>query len=311
VDHGLPSYDELPIREDAPPGSSWGLWGDPDYFGCLNLLTPERAASAAARCVRSGRSFGLNLDFGQPDPPLFGRGRMHHEVTGPLGGGHDDILHNWNTQSSSQWDGFRHIAHPEHGHFGGVPDQDHGVHHWSARGLVGRGVLADVDRWRSARGRSLKQGALDPIPVAELAACLADQGTEVEVGDVLLFRTGWTAWYRSLDRDDRIRLGQPGKQVNPGLEPGPATISQLWNWHIAAVASDNPAVESWPPSRDVDLFLHFTLLPLLGMPLGELFDLDPLAEECASSGRWDFLFVSAPINVRGGVASPPNAVAIC
>jgi len=58
-------------------------------------------------------------------------------------------------------------------------------------------------------------------------------------------------------------------------------------------------------------FLHFNLLPLLGMPLGELFDLDPLAAECERAGAWDFLFVSAPINVRNGVATPPNAVAIC
>jgi hypothetical protein len=311
VSDQLPSYDELPVREGAPAGSSWGLWGEADHLGCLNLLTPERAASAAARCVRSGRSFGLNLDFGQPDPPLFGRGKMHHEVTGPLGGGHDDILHNWNTQSSSQWDGFRHVAHPEHGHYGGVPDEDHGMHHWAVRGLVGRGILADVDRWRTAQGRPLRQGEVDMIPVDDVAACLADQGTEVETGDILLVRTGWTAWYLDLDREARLRLGQRGMQFNPGLEPGRDTIAQLWNWHLAAVASDNPAVESWPPDRDPAVFLHFNLLPLLGMPLGELFDLDPLAAECASTSTWEFLFVSAPINVRNGVATPPNAVAIC
>ncbi len=311
VDDNLPGYDELPVRDGAPLGSSWGLWGDPDYLGCLNLLTPARAASAAARCVRSGRSYGLNLDFGVPDPPLFGRPKMHHEVVGPLGGSHDDMLHNWNTQSSSQWDGFRHIAHPEHGHYGGVPDQDHGMHHWAEHGLVGRGILADVDRWRAAQRRPLRQGEVDPIPVTEVAACLADQGTEVEAGDVLLVRTGWTTWYRGLAQEQRVHLGQRDTQVNPGLEPGRATIAQLWNWHLAAVGSDNPAVESWPPSRAPDEFLHFNLLPLLGMPLGELFDLDPLAEECAASGNWDFLFVSAPINVRSGVASPPNAVAVC
>lgn len=306
----LPTYDQLPVRSGSPQGSSWGLWGDPDYLGCLNLLTPERAA-AAVRCVRSGHSFGLNLDFSLPDPPLFGRAKMHHEVTGPLGGGHDDILHNWNTQASSQWDGFRHVAHPEHGHYGGVPDQDHGVHHWAPRGLVGRGILADIDRWRSAAGRPLRHGQVDPIPVTEVAQCLADQGTPVETGDVLLLRTGWTEWYKSLDRQTRLQIGQPGMQVNPGLEPGRRTIAQLWDWHLAAVASDNPTVESWPPERDPDRFLHANLLPLLGMPLGELFALDDLATHCARVGHWDFLFVSAPINVRGGVATPPNAVAVC
>jgi hypothetical protein len=38
----LPSYRQLPVRPEAPPGSSWGLWGDDDQLGTLNLLTDER-----------------------------------------------------------------------------------------------------------------------------------------------------------------------------------------------------------------------------------------------------------------------------
>jgi hypothetical protein len=57
--------------------------------------------------------------------------------------------------------------------------------------------------------------------------------------------------------------------------------------------------------------LHCNLAATARIPSGELFDLDPLAAACARSGTWDFLFVSAPIDVRGGVATPPNAVAIC
>jgi hypothetical protein len=48
----------------------------------------------------------------------------------------------------------------------------------------------------------------------------------------------------------------------------------------------------------------------LGLPLGELFVLAPLAEDCARDGRHEFMVVSAPLNVEGGIASPPNAVAI-
>src|SRR5438552_3236391 len=44
---GLPSYADLPVKAGAPPGSSWGLWGDDDVLGTLNLLTPERTAAAA------------------------------------------------------------------------------------------------------------------------------------------------------------------------------------------------------------------------------------------------------------------------
>ena len=102
----LPSYDDLPVRDGAPPGSSWGVFDD-GRLGTLCLLDAD-AAVAAAGLVRDGTSFGLNAPMDLPDPPLFGRSAMRHEVTtGGSGASHDDVLHAWNTQSSSQWDGFR------------------------------------------------------------------------------------------------------------------------------------------------------------------------------------------------------------
>lgn len=47
-----------------------------------------------------------------------------------------------------------------------------------------------------------------------------------------------------------------------------------------------------------------------GTPLGELFDLDVLADLCAKNGCWSFFFTSSPLNYEGAVASPPNAIAI-
>jgi hypothetical protein len=92
------------------------------------------------------------------------------------------------------------------------------------------------------------------------------------------------------------------------------------------VAADNPALEVWPPAalatpeqiaglRDDpgsadQIFMHFRLLPLLGMPIGEFFDLEALAEDCAADGIYEFMFTSAPLNLPAGVASPPNALAI-
>jgi kynurenine formamidase len=311
---GLPAYDDLPVREGAPPGSSWGVWGDGDRFGCLNLLTPERAVRAAG-LARTGRVFPLDLDLGVPDPPLFGRPRLRHEVLGT--GGHVEL----NTQTSTQWDGFRHVAHPVHGHYGGVADADHGIHHWAERGIVARAVVADVGRWREAAGRPLRYDATDPIEPADVSACLADQGVEVEAGDVLLVRTGWLTWYRSLDEAGRAQLAE--HLVIPGLRPGRDTARMLWDLHIAAVAADNPSFEMWPPAglpagewwrrmrEDPEgTFVHTALLGLLGLPIGELWDLDALAEDCAADGRYEAMLTSAPLHLRHGAASPPNALAI-
>lgn len=56
--------------------------------------------------------------------------------------------------------------------------------------------------------------------------------------------------------------------------------------------------------------LHQWCLSLLGMPLGELWDLKALADVCKKVGRYSFLLTSAPLNVPGAVGSPPNALAI-
>ena len=55
----LPSYDELPPAEFGGR-SGWWVFGPHDQLGTINLLTPDRAAAAAA-LVRSGRSFRLEV----------------------------------------------------------------------------------------------------------------------------------------------------------------------------------------------------------------------------------------------------------
>jgi len=304
-----PTYDELLARTDAPPGSSWGLWPDPQVLGCLNRITPERRLRAAG-LVQTGEVFALDLDPEVPDPPLFHRVRLEREVTWLGDVGHDEILSNYNTQSSTQWDGFRHIRSREHGFYGGVADEDHGVHHWADHGIVTRGVLADV-----ARTRHIDPGEAEVITPEEVAATLDAQGVAVERGDILLIRTGWTTWYRSLDAAGREAAA--GIRQGCGLRAGVGTTRFLWDLGIAAVAGDQPALEVFPPGTGAEesndpeqQFMHFQLLPRLGMPIGELFDLDALADACAADGRYDFMFTSAPLRIRNGVASPPNALAI-
>jgi len=330
---GVPDYDDLPIRSGLR--CAWDVW-DPeggDRFGCLNLLTPERAASAAG-LVERGAVFALNWSMGLPDPPLFGRKGFTHTVTGDFNTvGHDDVLDNWNTQSSSQWDGFRHIRHPRvrdnepgTGHFGGVDDEQHGIDHWARRGIVTRGVLADVGRWRVANGRPIVYDEPDAVMPDELLACLADQATEVGEGDVLLVRFGWIEWYVQQDAAKRAWLGDRATFRSAGLHPGEETCRVLWNLHIAAIACDNPGVEIWPRGSHLpelgrqelladlqrvdEVFAHTMLLPMLGLPLGELFFLDDLAADCAADGRYEFMFTSAPLQLPRGVASPPNALAL-
>ena len=313
----LPSYDELPVKDGAPPRSSWGLWGDDDELGCLNLLTPERAAAAAA-LVRRGAAFPLNLRIDRPDPPLYGRGAVRHTIT-VSGNGRDDHLDSFWPQASSQWDGLRHIRHPEHGWYNGVRDEEIvagdagklGIDTMARRGIAGRGVLLDAARHFEAQGRRLDYFAAELITPDDLEACAQAQGVEVRTGDLLLVRTGWLAWYAN-EATPAVReeISDRERLKAPGLGPAEEMAAWLWNHHVAAVAADNPALEVWPWGPETGDFMHWRLIPLLGMPIGELWDLDALAADCAEDGVYEFLLTSAPLNVPGGVGSPPNAMAL-
>lgn len=46
-----PNFRALPLREDDPKASAWGLWGAYDELGTLNLLTPSIIKSATAEVV--------------------------------------------------------------------------------------------------------------------------------------------------------------------------------------------------------------------------------------------------------------------
>ena len=100
------------------------------------------------------------------------------------------------------------------------------------------------------------------------------------------------------------------KMRSAGIEATREMVAWMWNNRVAAIGTDCPAVEAFPSDFTDEGILHYRTLPLLGLPLGELFVLAPLAEDCAPDRRYEFMVVSAPLNVEGGIASPPNAVAI-
>lgn len=313
----LPRYEQLPVREGAPRGSSWGVFGDDDQVGTLNLLTPERVREATA-LVRKGRLFPLNLELHLPDPPLYSwRKPIRHEIfvipeSAEIAW--DDRLQ-LDPQSSSQWDGLTHIRHPSAGFYNGVqPDQvtgregtRNGIEHWARRGIAGRAVLVDVARFMERADRPYDPGGDSLITLDDLREAIEAQGVALRPADLLLIRTGWLKAYRAMSQAQREELASNLR--SPGLKADDPFPQFFWDQRIAAVASDNVAVERWPMDPQMG-FLHIQLITWLGMALGELWDLEALADDCAEDGAYECLLVSAPLNLRGGVGSPPNAIAI-
>ncbi len=107
----VPSFDQLPVKKDAPPESSWGVFGDDDQLGCLNFLTPQGVVDAAL-LVQTGAVFRLDAKIGFAKPPLFGRAAVSHQVVPLAPFANDDLVTNYNTQEGSQWDGLAHVGFP-------------------------------------------------------------------------------------------------------------------------------------------------------------------------------------------------------
>ncbi len=316
----LPRYSDLPSFEKTGERHAWGVFGEGDQLGAINLLTPERVVEAA-RLVRTGKVINLSLTLDGPSTLYHGETRAgyKHRMTTSRAG-RDDLLDNFAMQGSTQWDGLRHIRYREFGYWGGLQDEDVdnkgllGIEHWAQHGIVGRGVLIDAVRYYESIGRPLDPNRKTSITGPDIEAAVKQHGIELRSGDILLLRTGWLRWFQGLTPEEqeglrgRLNPGENGLDM-PGLDATVDTAAWLWDHGIAAIAADNPALEALRVDAEVG-FQHRRLIALQGMAIGELWDLEALADDCAADGVYEFMLVSVPLNVPGAVGSPANAYAI-
>jgi hypothetical protein len=316
--HELPRYRELP---KAPHGgrSAWGLFGSDDNLGLVNLLTPARVA-AAARLVRKGRMFPLDLPLGTIAPALAKyRGTPRHRVLHRPGtAGFDDVYDNFYPQATSQWDSLAHVGYAPDEFYNGATEADilsgrrNTIDHWARHGVAGRAVLLDIPRAMASAGRDYDPGSGVALGVEELELAQELAGLQLAVGDIILLHTGFLAWYR--EQQDEVKERLHGVVIAPGIAHTEEMCEYLWDIHAAAIASDTYAVEVWPsdpqPQAQPMGFLHHMLIGQFGMALGELWWLTDLAADCADDGIYESFLVSSPLNAPGGIGSLANATAI-
>ncbi|HVN84138.1 MAG TPA: cyclase family protein [Candidatus Binatia bacterium] len=293
--------------------SNWGRWSSEDERGTVNFITPEVVRRAAA-CVKRGAVFSLGLAFNADGPQIGQGGRVNplHLMTavnggyGPEGGfRYADDLVVMPLQCATQWDSLAHV------HYGGQlyngfpasTTTSAGAARNSidklAAGIVSRGVLLDIARLRPVA----RLGPGYAITPADLDAAERAQGVRVERGDVLLVRTGHITVFTT----DQDKIGYM-KQM-PGL--GIACVEWLHAREVAAVATDTSAVEVIPfEDPTMPLPVHLLCIRDMGLTLGEMFDLEALAADCANDGVWEFLFTAPPLKVTAAVGSPLNPLAV-
>lgn len=106
---GTIEFEQLPLDPEGPPGNAWGRFGKDDELGTLNLITPDVIVKAAQE-IKTGVRISLDWPLSMPSYPSFGRNPFQQEIVHRAPNCiNDDILH-FNTQGSTQWDGFRHYG---------------------------------------------------------------------------------------------------------------------------------------------------------------------------------------------------------
>jgi len=318
-----PTDPEAYIAKAAEAFRNWGRWGEDDRVGTLNFIDDSTRASAAA-LVTDGAVFSLSQSFDMDGPQKGWRRRTNpvHTMldTGtdaergnqgfPHGiGGADDVIA-MPLQCSTQWDGLGHIfdrGFAWNGRRAGdvvTSDGDlvTGIEHLADR-LVSRGVLLDVGAFLRPEAGELEDGYA--ITQADLDACIVAQGATSEVGrgDIVLVRTG------RLSRARREGWGEYAGGPSAGLSV--TTAGWLHRREIAAIATDTWGFEVRPNEFDVAFQpLHQIVIPNMGLTIGEMWDLDALADACRERDRWEFLLTAPPLPITGAVGSPVNPLAV-
>ncbi|GAA4513384.1 MULTISPECIES: cyclase family protein [Nonomuraea] len=298
---------------------NWGKWGPDDQIGTLNYIEPEMVVAASA-LVRQGKVISCALPYDGDGPQNGWGGRVNPIHLMLQDGGDaaigaqdhmarlryaDDAVY-MPLQSGTQWDALSHVFYE------GKMYNGFGQEHVSSTGagkcgielttekVVGRGVLLDIPRHRGVPWLEPGQG----IDSAELAACAEAQGVTVGRGDFVLVRTGHIAMCRA--------RGSWGDYA-AGDAPGLSLDSAHWicGNEIAGVATDTWGMEVRPNETD-EIFqpVHIVLLVNAGLLIGEIFDLEKLADDCAADGVYEFMFAAGPLPFTKAVGSPLNPLAI-
>lgn len=291
--------------------SYWGKWGPTDQRGALNFITPAVVAKATASVI-TGETFSLSMDLSLDGPqngvgvpgrinPLLTMLAINTPMTdSPHSCAYSDDIVVTPTQAATHWDALAHCSHRGL-LYNGIPSTVVNARGASKLGIeaagviMSRGILLDVARHKGV-DRLPEKFAMTTSVLEEVEQA---QGIRVEEGDIVLVRTGQSQFFLNGD--------VPGYRRNVAALDYDAPLF-FHERKAAAVAIDNMPLELLPSNVDeVVLPVHILCLVMMGMPLGENWVLEDLAEACAKDRRYTFLLSATPerfMHSTGGMVSP-------
>ena len=326
-------FNDEPLEDNWAPSE----WGPDDKAGAVNRTTPELVLRAM-ELVKQGKVATLGKIYAA-DAPLFGA--RSYELTIPdfltgdtfgpqFGVGNDEFVSAQIGQVGTQFDGPGHIGVRTskgdffyNGRFREDPDVTAeglgplGVEHVGQQGFVCRGVLLDAV--------ALRGGTL-PIPAAmdrndpgivtqeDIEAMVERQAIDpISEGDCVFLYTGHgNIWHPrdwdTFDDDEKARRRDAFNAGEPGF--GISACEYLATRKIILTGADSWGVEAVGPNlageNPQPFECHLKLQTKRGIWNIENLDLSQLVEDKA----YEFLFVWAPLKLKGATGSPGNPVAL-
>lgn len=178
-----------------------------------------------------------------------------------------------------------------------------GIEKMSERCVQGRAVMIDL---HAHVGRARVN-----IGYEQLHEIMQKDGVTVEPGDMVCLHTGYAEMLLEMNR-------QPdGALLNNSCAALDGRDKRLLQWitdsQLVALIADNYAVETHPAlaasGSCASLPLHEHCLFKLGVHLGEIWHLTPLANWLRAQQRHRFLLTAPPLRLPGAVGSPVTPIA--
>jgi len=300
------------IAQDSPIGPKWwpSEWGAEDQRGAVNRITPQKILQAVS-LIKEGKIYQLGRIYEQ-GMPLSGNRSFVLTIPGlPTSGpqGKNAIVANSEMvaaeigQVGTQFDGLGHVGVRVNGEdlfYNGFKLSEFGDSYGLKKlgienvGVIfTRGVLLDLAAYKGVE----RVEAPYIVTVEDIQGMLAKEKIDIQEGDVVLFHTGHgNLWMKD---NEKYKANNPG--------PGVTASKWLIEKKIVMVGSDTTATEAIPgENKDRFAEAHQQLLTRNGVYNHENLDLSALAKDKV----YEFVYVFAPLRLKGATGSPGNPFAI-
>ena len=279
-------------------------WGADDQRGAANRLTPAKVLEAK-NLITKGTVYQLGHVY-EPGMPMYGT--RHYSLRIPqafkMPGKneavyHDEIISGELGQIGTQFDGLGHLGMGDLFYNGNRRSEFAQAEGLTKLGIenvgaiVTRGVLIDVAKYKGVDQLPMRY----EITPADLKGALQREGVQIRSGDMVLLHTGWS----SLWMKDNAKFGDS----EPGI--GVAAGQMLVDAEVVVVGADTWGVEVMPnPDSSLSAPVHQLFLARNGIYLHE----NLITADLARDNVYEFVYIFAPLRLKGATGSPGNPIAI-